>query len=218
LAIIFALGAFILPVIGVSAQEAPVPAPVAEGGDQGAPQGEAVGISETLEVDSITAAERQLYWGGDTTAAEQRASATSALSIFKVLITLILAAGAIYGLVYLLKRFSRGSTARDPFLKVLASASLGTNRGVHIISVGSQAWLVGSAENGVNLISEIQDKETLDTMLLEDSRKSAESAASNTGRFPDFKSMLRRLGMPMDSGAPPGPEDIRKHGERLKGL
>jgi flagellar protein FliO/FliZ len=170
-----------------------------------------------LEVDPITAAEREMYWGADT-ATEQRASATSALNIFKVLITLILAAGAIYGLVYFVKRFSRGSTARDPFLKVLASTPLGTNRGVHILSVGSQAWLVGSAESGVNLISEIRDKETLDTMLLEDSRKSAESAASITGRFPDFKSMLRRLGMPVDSGAPPGPEDIRKHSERLKGL
>jgi flagellar protein FliO/FliZ len=212
------LGTFILPVIGVSAQEAPVPAPAGEAGDQGAPQGETVATSETLEVDSITAAERQLYWGSDTTAAGQRASATSALSIFKVLITLILAAGAIYGLVFFIKRFSRGGAARDPFLKVLASASLGTNRGAHVISVGSQAWLVGSAENGVNLISEIQDKETLDLMLLEDSRKSAESAAGITGRFPDFKSMLRRMGMPVDTDTPPSPGDIRKHSERLKGM
>jgi flagellar protein FliO/FliZ len=170
-----------------------------------------------LEVDPITAAERELYWGADT-ATEQRTSATSALSIFKILITLILAAGAIYGLVFLIKRFSRGGAARDPFLKVLASASLGTNRSAHIVSVGSQAWLVGSAENGVNLISEIQDKETLDTMLMEDSRRIAESAAGSTGRFPDFKALLRRMGMPVDSGAPPSPEDIRKHGERLKGM
>jgi flagellar protein FliO/FliZ len=214
LAIIFALWTFILPVSGVSAQEEPVTGLSAP---DSAPD-EAVAISETLEVDPITAAERELYWGNDTTAAGQRASATSALSIFKVLITLILAAAAIYGLVYFLKKFSRGGTARDPFLKVLASASLGTNRGVHILSVGSQAWLVGSAESGVNLISEIQDKETLDLMLLEDSRKSAELAAGSTGRFPDFKAMLHRLGMPADSGPPPGPEDIRKHSDRLKGM
>jgi flagellar protein FliO/FliZ len=128
-------------------------------------------------------------------------------------------AAAIYGLVFLIKRFSRGNTAQDPFLKVLAGAPLGTNRSAHIISVGSQAWLVGAAENGVNLISEIEDKEILDAMLLEDSRRSAEAPAGGlTGRFPDFRSLLRRLGMPADSGAPPGPESIRKRGERLKGL
>jgi flagellar protein FliO/FliZ len=171
-----------------------------------------------LEVDPITATERELYWGADTTVTGQRASATSALSIFKVLITLILAAGAIYGLVFLIKRFYRGGAARDPFLKVLASTSLGTNRSAHIISVGSQAWLVGSAESGVNLISEIQDKDALNAMLLEDSRKIAELSSGSGGRFPDFKSMLRRLGMPTDTSAPPGPEEIRKHGDRLKGI
>jgi flagellar protein FliO/FliZ len=171
-----------------------------------------------LEEDPITIAERALPLGGgaEGTAATGPAPA-GALSILRVLLTLVLAAAAIYGLVYLIKRFSRGGSAQDPFLKVLASTSLGTNRGVHILSVGSQAWLVGSAESGVSLISEIQDKDTLDAMLLEDSRRTAESP-SGGGRFPDFKAMLRRLGMPVDSGAPPGPEDIRKHGERLKGL
>jgi hypothetical protein len=74
---------------------------------------------------------------------------------------------------------------------------------------------VGAAESGVNLISEIEDKDVINTMLLEDSRKSAEAP---TGPFPDFKALLQRLGMPVESGAPPGPEDIRKRGERLKGL
>jgi flagellar protein FliO/FliZ len=208
------LGTFILPVVGIFAQEEP--AAGAEG--QGLAQDGAVATSETLELDPIIAAERELYWGADAAADGQRGSATSALSIFKVLITLILAAGAIYGLVFFIKRFSRGGTSRDPFLKVLASTPLGTNRAAHIISVGSQAWLVGSAESGVNLISEIQDKEVLDTMLLEDSRKIAESSAVGAGRFPDFKSLLRRLGMPVDSGAPPRPEDISKHGDRLKGM
>jgi flagellar protein FliO/FliZ len=214
LAIIFALWAFILPATDIFAQEEPATGP----GAQDSPPSADVAISETLEVDPITAAERELYWGNDTAVGGQRSSAVSALNIFKVLITLILAAAAIYGLVYFLKRFSRGGSARDPFLKVLASTSLGTNRSAHIISVGSQAWLVGSAESGVNLISEIQDKDALNAMLLEDSRKIAELSTGGTGRFPDFKTMLRRLGMPVDTNTPPGPEDIRKHSDRLKGL
>jgi flagellar protein FliO/FliZ len=105
--------------------------------------------------------------------------------------------------------------AQDPFLRVLASTPLGANRSAHVISVGSQAWLVGSAESGVTLISEIQDKDILNVLLLEDSRRSAEQPA---GRLPDFKSLLHRLGMPTGSGEPPGPENIRERSERLKGL
>jgi flagellar protein FliO/FliZ len=217
LTIIFALWTFILPITGIFAQEEPVPPPSVEATDQASAPDTPVAISETLEVDPIIEAERALPlgYGAEGTAAP---APTSALSILRMLITLILAAGAIYGIVAFIKRFTRGGPARDPFLKVLASTSLGTSRSAHIISVGSQAWLVGSAESGVNLISEIQDKETLDIMLLEDSRRSAELIAGSTGRFPDFKAMLRRLGMPVDSSAPPSPEDIRKHGERLKGL
>ena len=150
----------------------------------------------------------------------QAPAPASVLSILRVLLTLVVVAAAIYGLVFLVKKFSRGGAAQDPFLKVLASARLGVNRSAHIVSVGSQAWLVGAAENGVNLISEIGDKEILDAMILEDSRRTAEAQTGGgiTGRFPDFKALLHRLGMPVDSGSPPGPESIRKRGERLKGL
>jgi flagellar protein FliO/FliZ len=123
---------------------------------------------------------------------------------------------AIYGLVYLIKRFTKGNTAKDPFLKVLASVPLGTNRSAHIISVGSQAWLVGAAENGVNLISEIEDNDLLNTMLLEDSRKSA-TASLDAGHLPDFRALLHKLGMKV-GGKAPGTEDIRKRSEKLKGL
>ena len=167
--------------------------------------------------DWITAAERALSLDSDAAGAAAAPPPASALSILRVLLTLVVVAAAIYGLVFLVKRFARGGISRDPFLKILASAPLGANRSAHIIAVGSQAWLVGAAENGVNLISEISDKDVIDALILEDSRRSADAGPSG-GRLPDFRALLRRLGMPMDSSAPPGPDSIRKRGERLKGL
>ena len=180
-------------------------------------QDETAPAAETAVEDRITAAERALPLGDDATGVVPAPSPASALSILRILLTLAVVAAAIYGLVFLVKRFARGGMSRDPFLKILASVPLGANRSAYIISVGSQAWLVGSAENGVNLISEIGDKDTIDAMILEDSRRSADTGSSGGGRFPDFKSLLHRLGMPVDS-APPSPESIRKRGERLKGL
>jgi flagellar protein FliO/FliZ len=170
--------------------------------------------------DWITAAERALPLGDDTAGTALAPSPASALSILRILLTLAVVAAAIYGLVYVVKRFARAGMSRDPFLKILASAPLGANRSAQIISVGSQAWLVGVAENGVNLISEIGDKDAIDALLLEDSRRSADGGDGGPagGRFPDFKSLLRRWGMPVDSATPPGPDSIRKRGERLKGL
>jgi len=166
-------------------------------------------------VDPITAAEQALPVGGEAVAVPP---AASTLGIFRVLLTLAVVAAAIYGIVFFIKRVSRGGREQDPFLKVLASTPLGTNRSAHILSVGQRAWLVGAAENGVHLISEIEDKEVLDTMLLADSRRSAEGSTNGpAGRF-DFKSLLRKLGMPSETDTPSSPESIRKRGERLKGL
>jgi flagellar protein FliO/FliZ len=134
--------------------------------------------------------------------------------VLRMILVLILAAAAIYGVVWFVKRASRRSDPKDPNLHVLSSVHLGLNRYVHIVSVGSQAWLLGAADGGVTLITEIQDKDIINAMLLEDSKKSVVSGA---GGFIDFKSMLRRFGVGQD-GNVPGPDNIKKRRERLKGL
>ncbi|MDR2480102.1 MAG: flagellar biosynthetic protein FliO [Treponema sp.] len=178
--------------------------------------GAAISIQEP---DPIAANEQALVLGegGASNGPEQPKSSVSA--ILRILLVLILAAAAIYGVVFFIKRVSRRGEPRDPFLKILASAGLSPGRNIHIVAVGSQAWLVGAAEHSVNLISEIEDKDILNALFLEDSRKSAEAVP---GRLPDFKSLLRRLGLPVESGAAldhqSAAENIRKRRERLKGL
>ena len=196
--IMFLIGCMsILSAVGVFAQEEPA-------------------ADEAAVVDAHALAEQAIVLGEGDGGAGVAMPAISLGTIFQIVLTLALVAVAIYGLVFLLKKASGGGgrVPQDPFLKVLATASVGTNRGVHVVSLGSQAWLVGVAEHGVSLISEITDKEILDAMLLEDSRKSADSPS---GRFPDFKSMLRKFGIPADSPSP-SPENIRKRSERLKGV
>jgi flagellar protein FliO/FliZ len=143
-----------------------------------------------------------------------------------MVLVLALAAAAIYGVVFFLKRAARAPAARNPYLKVLTSASLGGSRQVYVVSLGAKAWLVGAGEGSVSLIAEVTDQETLDALLLDESRRSAESAG---GRFGDFRAMLRRLGGGgrdaaggMDAGgtgiAEFSPDKLRKRRERLKGL
>ncbi|MDR1956121.1 MAG: flagellar biosynthetic protein FliO [Treponema sp.] len=156
---------------------------------------------------------------GDETAvalAPQQQGAISFLTILRMILVLALAAGAIYGILFFLKRISRTPEQKDPHLKVLAGVHLGSNRFVHVVSLGSQAWLLGACEGGVSLIAELTDTETIDAMLLDESRKSAQGKVSGF----DFSQVLRRLG----GGAGPDPhtelkaENVRKRRERLRGL
>jgi flagellar protein FliO/FliZ len=137
----------------------------------------------------------------------------SVWAAIRMILILALAAAAIYGIVFLIKRTSKQTVTSDPFLKILATSHLGNNRYAHVVAVGSKAWLLGSSDGGVNLIGEIADKDIIDAMLLEESKKSAETP----GRLPDFMSILRRMGARPQSNIP-GADDIRKRRERLKGL
>jgi len=137
-----------------------------------------------------------------------------AWAIVQMVLVLVLAAAAIYGVVFIIKRASKRTVVNDPYLKVLANSHLGANRYVHIVSVGSRVWLLGASDGGVNLISEIDDKDVINAMLLDDSRKSADNTQ---GRFPDFLSILKRMGTSVQPRTP-GANEIRKRRERLKGL
>jgi flagellar protein FliO/FliZ len=165
--------------------------------------------------DPLRAAEEAFAIGGDADAAAPvTVSGSSIWIVIRMILVLSLVAAAVYGAVFFIKRSSKQTAAADPFLKILASAPLGFNRYAHVVSVGGKAWLLGSSDGGVNLIGEIDDKDVINAMLLEDSRKGADAA---TGRLPDFLAMLRRLGTPAESRTS-GADEIRRRRERLKGL
>jgi flagellar protein FliO/FliZ len=142
-------------------------------------------------------------------------------TVFRLILVLGLSVAAIYGIVFWLKKLARPAELRDPYLRVLASTHLGSNRYIHIVAVGTKAWLIGSSDGSVQPIAEITDKETLDAMFLDESKKLAETGKPQN----DFKSILRRfmpqshsdtenLQNPIDINA----ERLRKQRERLRGL
>jgi flagellar protein FliO/FliZ len=175
-------------------------------------------VQETPSVDDnpYRAAERSMTFGDidggvEQTALPARNSGASIWIFIRMILVLALVAAAIYGIVFFLRKTSKQISSNDPFLKILASSHLGFNRYVHVASVGSKAWLLGASEGGVNLISEIEDKEIIDAMLLEDSKK----IVGTQNRFSDFLSVLRRLGTQTQTNSS-GVDEIRKRRERLK--
>lgn len=125
--------------------------------------------------------EESLLIGGESGAAMPSVEvsgggASTFALIVRVVLALALVAAAIYALAFFLRKFYRKGARQDPFVKVIGSAPLGANKAAHVIAVGSRAWLVGAGEHSVSLIAEITDQETVDAMLLEESRRGAGDA------------------------------------------
>lgn len=147
---------------------------------------------------------------------DENAFSPEPLSIFTVLrmfLALLLVAAVIYFFVFFLKRLARPQAEQNPHLKILASTHLGSGRYVHVISVGIRAYLIGSGEGGVNHIADLDDREAVDAMLVDSSRKSAEALTP----LSSFRSLLNKLS---GGGSVPPEQDrldtMRRRRERFK--
>ena len=80
---------------------------------------------------------------------------------------------AIYGVFFLLKRVGNPRTQPDSLISVLSTQNLQGNRALHLVEVGNEIFLIGSADGGVQLVSRIDESETLDAIHLYRSQMSA---------------------------------------------
>jgi flagellar protein FliO/FliZ len=141
----------------------------------------------------------------------------SGFAVFRTVLLLVLAAAAIYGVVHVVKKLSQPRDTPNSSLRVLAAVRLGPGRFIHLVALGSRAWLVGSGEGGISHIADVTEQEALDTLFLEESRRNGAS-----GRTGDFQSLLRRLGIIKSAGTADIQEDlgekIRRRRDRLRDL
>lgn len=93
--------------------------------------------------------------------------------LLRMLLVLGAVIGVVYGVFYLLKRGGRGKFVENDAIRIIGSQAMPGNKSMHLVEVGSQVFLVGSAGDSVNLISEITDKETVDAMILKAGNEAA---------------------------------------------
>jgi len=126
---------------------------------------------------------------GETTAAdkaENSALGSSTFSYFlRMVVVLALVVAAIYGVYRLMRRMSRPKAADDESLNILATRSLGPGKALHVVGLGSKAYLIGAADASISLIAQIDDKECVDELKL----KAAQNPAKG-GSAADFGQML----------------------------
>jgi flagellar protein FliO/FliZ len=132
-------------------------------------------------------------------------------AVLRMVLVLALVAVVIYLVVFFLRRLSRPQAEQNPHVPILASTHLGGGRYVHVISVGTKAWLIGAGEGGIGLIAEIHDKEAVDAMTLDASKKRAENPV-----LPVFQELLKKFSGGIGSGEQNRLENIKQRRERFK--
>ena len=178
------------------------------------------GDSEAAQVTPSSAVDESAIILGEQQAAASQQSGSSILIVLRMVLVLALAALAIYGVVFFIKRLAKPRESHDPHLKVLARTALSSDTYAAVLSVGRKAWLVAGGGGSVNLISEIEEGETLETMLLDDARKAAEAG---TKPLLDFRSLISKFGSPVKHKRNSSPdneslaENLRRQRERLGG-
>jgi flagellar protein FliO/FliZ len=89
----------------------------------------------------------------------------------RVLLVLGIVVGVIYLIFFLLRRGFKRRLPENEMIRVIGSRTLTGNRSIHLIELGRSLYLIGSADGGINLISEINDRETQDMIRLEQAQK-----------------------------------------------
>ena len=104
----------------------------------------------------------------------------------RMILVLILVIALIYFIVWLLRRSMRPGVQNDPYLKKTASITLSPGKTVQIVTLQDKAYLLGVSDSSITLISEITDKELIDTMNLN-------APAAGGKKTADFASLLSSL-------------------------
>lgn len=110
-------------------------------------------------VDENTNPEAELSVGGG----KKQSSVWPFIKMFLILAVLV---AAIYGVLYFVKRNMNKTVDEDEFLRRVAFLNLAPGKSVEVVTLIDHAYLVGVSDAGINLISEINDKELIEAMNL----------------------------------------------------
>ncbi|MCD6121421.1 MAG: flagellar biosynthetic protein FliO [Spirochaetales bacterium] len=130
---------------------------------------------------------------------------------------MILVLGAVVGVIYLLffilKKGTRKKFADNELIDIIASKDLAGGKAVHLIKIGESIFLIGAADNSINLISRITEQETLDSLKLEISEKGRGAKKSFQNALSDIFSRKNK-GDPVEESM----DFLKKQRERLHKL
>lgn len=145
---------------------------VAQSTPQVAPQDADTGLAETRDAlpqsENSPSFDETKPFGAAVPQQRAMPSVLATAGVFaRMILVLAFVIACIYGLVWFMKRYSNRTTNSDQFLRVVASIMLAPGKYVKIVSLlDEKAYMLGVSDNAVNVIAEVESKETIAAMNL----------------------------------------------------
>ncbi|MFA7566221.1 MAG: flagellar biosynthetic protein FliO [Alkalispirochaeta sp.] len=136
---------------------------------------------------ALPSEEQYVFNDAQTASGDADAGAAGSLDTFgvwdlvRMVLVLLVVIGAIYGVIALLRRrVGTRLEEEDSPIRILASRNIGTNQEIHAVMIGRQVLILGGCESGLQLITRVEDQETIDELVLAHSVAPASVAKSKT--------------------------------------
>lgn len=95
--------------------------------------------------------------------------------LLRMVLVLLMVTGAVYGVVaFLRRRVPVREEETDSPIRVLASRNIGGNRDLYAVMIGRQVMVIGGGDSSLQLISTVEDQETIDELVLAASTQNAQ--------------------------------------------
>lgn len=86
--------------------------------------------------------------------------------LIRFILSLLLVVGAIYLIYFLLKKKYKLDTVSSNFIRILLSQSLAPGKLLQVIELAGKCFVLGITNENISLITEINDKETIDQLKI----------------------------------------------------
>lgn len=135
--------------------------------------------------------------GDDDAGASGNVSAFGMGDLLRMVLVLLMVIGAVYGVVaFLRKRIPTGARDEtDSPIRVLAARNIGANRDIYAVMIGRQVLVIGGGDASLQLITTVEDQETIDELVL---------AASSAAEQPKPRTFGSMLGKWLNNATVPG--------------
>jgi flagellar protein FliO/FliZ len=119
---------------------------------------------------------------------------SSSGGIARMIVGLAIVLLVIYGVYWLLKSYRKAkSTSSDGRIEVVATTALGPNRSVHLLRVGDEFLLVGSADHGITRLRVYDADQGAELLPLLESTAAASRMLPAQGQQRKGRGMMRAL-------------------------
>ena len=126
--------------------------------------------------------------------------------LLRMMLVLGLVIALIYAFFWMLRRISGVKASGAELIDLLATRPLKGDAALHLVETGSRLFLVGSTASEVNLVAEIDDKESIDQIRLAAAGTAAPRSASG-GFARRLRERFAAPDAPDTSDAPDAPDN-----------